>query len=73
MGTGEVARYLGAYGAKRVRSAVCLAPVPPFLLKAPDNPRGVDASVFEAIKESIVADRPAQIAETSGLFGVGAT
>ena len=62
MGTGEVARYLGAYGAKRVRSAVFLAPVPPFLLKTPDDPRGVDAGVFEAIKESLVADRPAFLA-----------
>jgi pimeloyl-ACP methyl ester carboxylesterase len=62
MGTGEVARYLGAYGSKRVRSAVFLAPVPPFLLKTPDNPGGVDGGVFEAIKQSIVADRPAYLA-----------
>jgi non-heme chloroperoxidase len=61
MGTGEVARYLGAYGSKRVRSAVFLASVPPFLLKTPDNPRGVDAGVFEAIKQSIVADRHAYL------------
>jgi len=63
MGTGEVARYLGAYGSKRVRSAVFLASVPPFLLKTPDNPGGVDAGVFEAIKQSIVADRPAYLAK----------
>ena len=62
MGTGEVARYLGAYGSKRVRSAVFLASLPPFLLKTPDNPGGVDAAVFEAIKQSIVADRPAYLA-----------
>jgi len=62
MGTGEVARYLGAYGSKRVRSAIFLASLPPFLLKTPDNPGGVDAAVFEAIKQSIVADRPAYLA-----------
>ena len=63
MGTGEVARYLGAYGSKRVRSAVFLASVPPFLLKTPDNPGGVDAGVFEAMKQSIAADRPAYLAK----------
>jgi len=62
MGTGEVARYLGAYGSKRVRSAVFLASLPPFLLKTADNPGGVDADVFEAIKQHIAADRPAYLA-----------
>ncbi len=59
MGGGEVARYLGTYGSKRVSKAVFISSVPPFLLKTADNPDGVDASVFEGIKKSIVADRPA--------------
>jgi non-heme chloroperoxidase len=59
MGGGEVARYLGKYGSDRVRSAVFLAAIPPFLLKTPDNPAGVDGSVFEGIKQGIAADRPA--------------
>src|SRR5512134_1803747 len=47
MGGGEVARYLGTYGSERVSNAVFMAAIPPFLLKTPDNPTGVDGSVFE--------------------------
>jgi len=57
MGGGEVARYLGKYGSKGVSKAVIISGVPPFLLKTPDNPEGVDGSVFEGIKKAIVADR----------------
>jgi non-heme chloroperoxidase len=57
MGGGEVARYLGKYGSKGVNKAVIISGVPPFLLKTPDNPEGVDGSVFEGIKKAIVADR----------------
>ncbi|MCR4301300.1 MAG: alpha/beta hydrolase [Sulfuricaulis sp.] len=57
MGCGEVARYLGKYGSKGVSKAVIISGVPPFLLKTPDNPEGVDGSVFEGIKKAIVADR----------------
>src|SRR5688500_16424496 len=42
MGSGEVARYIGRFGTERVRKAVFLAGVPPFLLKTPDNQSGVD-------------------------------
>ena len=57
MGTGEVTRYLGKYGSSRVRKAAMFGVIPPFLLKTPDNPEGVDRSVFEGIKSAIVADR----------------
>jgi non-heme chloroperoxidase len=57
MGTGEVTRYLGRYGSARVRKAALLGAIPPFLLKTPDNPEGVDGQVFEGIKAAIVADR----------------
>ena len=57
MGGGEVARYLGKYGSKGVSKAVIISGVPPFLLKTPDNPEGVDGSVFEGIRKAIVADR----------------
>ncbi len=59
MGGGEVARYLGKYGSERVSKAVFISSVPPFLLKTPDNPAGVDPSVFDGIKKAIAADRPA--------------
>lgn len=59
MGGGEVARYLGRYGTERVKRAVFMAAVPPFLLKGPDNPGGVEGSVFDGIKQAILTDRPA--------------
>jgi non-heme chloroperoxidase len=57
MGSGEVVRYLGTYGSGRVRSAVLIGAVPPFLLKTDDNPEGVDGKVFEDIKTAILKDR----------------
>jgi non-heme chloroperoxidase len=57
MGGGEVARYLGKYGSKGVSKAIFVGSVPPFLLKTPDNPEGVDGTVFEGIQKAIVADR----------------
>ena len=63
MGGGEVARYLGKYGSKGVSKAVIISGVPPFLLKAPDNPEGLDSSVFEGIQKAIVTDRYAFFTE----------
>src|SRR3989454_10597730 len=57
MGGGEVARYLGKYGSKRVSKAVFIASIPPFLLKTADNPQGVDAVVFARLKKGNAADR----------------
>jgi non-heme chloroperoxidase len=57
MGGGEVARYLGKYGSKGVTKAVFLSSVPPYLLKTPDNPDGVDGSAFEGIQKAVSADR----------------
>ena len=59
MGTGEVARYLAAHGPGRVKAAVLVAPLLPFLLKTHDNPEGIDRSVFDGIAARIAADRPA--------------
>jgi len=59
MGTGEVTRYLATHGSARVRKAVMLAPLPPFLLRTADNAEGVRQEVFDAIMRAIVADRPA--------------
>ena len=57
MGGGEVARYIGKYGSKSVSRAIFISSVPPFLLKTPDNPEGVDGSVFEGIEKAVAADR----------------
>ncbi|HWX32206.1 MAG TPA: alpha/beta hydrolase [Steroidobacteraceae bacterium] len=59
MGTGEVTRYIGKYGTKRVRKAVLIGTLGPYLVKTTDNPEGVDRSVFDGLKAAIKADRPA--------------
>ena len=63
MGGGEVARYLGKYGSKGVSKAVFISSVPPFLLKTPDNPEGVDGTIFDGIQKAIVGDRYAFFTE----------
>jgi len=63
MGGGEVARYLGRYGSDRVRKAAILGGVPPYLLKAADNPTGVDRNVFTGIETAIRQDRYAFFTE----------
>jgi non-heme chloroperoxidase len=63
MGTGEVTRYIGKYGTKRVRKAVLIGTLGPYLVNTADNPEGLDRSVFEGIKAAIRADRPAFLME----------
>ncbi|MDQ1541045.1 MAG: non-heme chloroperoxidase [Actinomycetota bacterium] len=63
MGTGEVVRYLATHGQGRVRAAVFIAPLLPFLLKTHDNPDGIDRSVFDGLTARIAADRPAAMKE----------
>ncbi|HTX82306.1 MAG TPA: alpha/beta hydrolase [Streptosporangiaceae bacterium] len=59
MGTGEVARYLAAYGSSRVAKAVLISPIPPFLLQTTDNPDGLPGSLFDGFMHSATADTPA--------------
>jgi pimeloyl-ACP methyl ester carboxylesterase len=62
MGTGEVTRYLATYGSSRVSRAVLLGVVPPFLLKADDNPDGaLTQADVGGIVAAIRADRPAYL------------
>jgi non-heme chloroperoxidase len=63
MGSGEVTRYLAKYGTKRVRKAVLIGTLGPYLVKQRDNPEGVDAKVFEDIKGALRHDRPAFLLE----------
>jgi non-heme chloroperoxidase len=63
MGGGEVARYIGKYGAKGVSKAVIIGGIPPHLLKAADDPDGVDSSVIEGIQKAVAADRYAFFTE----------
>ena len=63
MGGGEVARYIGKYGSKGVSKAIIIGGVPPYLLRATDNPDGVDSSVFEGIQKAVASDRYAFFTE----------
>jgi non-heme chloroperoxidase len=63
MGTGEVTRYIARYGTARLRKAVLIGTLGPYLVKASGNPEGVDASVFEGIRTAIRKDRPAFLME----------
>ncbi|WP_102959535.1 alpha/beta fold hydrolase [Mangrovicella endophytica] len=58
MGGGEVARYMSRYGSGRVKKAVLVAAVTPYLVKADDNPEGVDWSVFQEMLDGLTSDRP---------------
>src|SRR5271170_7457087 len=56
-GGGEVARYLGRHGSKRVAKAVLISAVPPLMLKTEKNPLGLPISAFDGIRAALVADR----------------
>jgi len=56
-GGGEVARYIGRHGTKRVAKAVLIGAVPPLMLKTPGNPGGLPLSVFDGIRAGVQADR----------------
>jgi non-heme chloroperoxidase len=56
-GGGEVARYIGRHGTKRVAKAVLIGAIPPLMLKTAANPGGVPIEVFDQIRASVVADR----------------
>jgi non-heme chloroperoxidase len=56
-GGGEVARYLGRHGTKRVAKAVLIGAVPPLMLKTEKNPGGLPIAVFDSIRAGVAADR----------------
>jgi non-heme chloroperoxidase len=56
-GGGEVARYIGRYGTKRVAKAVLIGAVPPVMLKSETNPEGTPIEAFDQIRTSVLADR----------------
>ena len=68
MGGGEIARYLGKYGSARVRRAVIVSGVPPYLLKTPETPNGVPQEVFDQIAAGLTADRAAYFIEWNKNF-----
>jgi non-heme chloroperoxidase len=68
MGGGEIARYLGTYGSQRVRRAVIVSGIPPYLLKTPETPNGVPQEVFDQIAAALAADRAAYFTEWNKNF-----
>jgi non-heme chloroperoxidase len=56
-GGGEVARYIGRHGTKRVSKAVLVSAVPPLMLKTPANPAGLPMEVFDDLRAKVAADR----------------
>ena len=57
-GGGEVARYIGRHGSKRVGMAVLISAVPPLMLKTDKNPAGAPLSVFDGLRAQLVQNRP---------------
>ena len=57
-GGGEVARYIGRHGTKRVAMAVLISAVPPLMLKTEKNPAGAPLSVFDDLRAQLAANRP---------------
>jgi len=56
-GGGEVARYIGRHGTKRVAKAVLIGAVPPLMLKTAANPGGLPRDAFDQIRTAVLADR----------------
>ena len=72
MGTGEITRYIGKYGTKRLQKAVLIGTLGPYLVKTADNPEGVDRKVFDDIRAGLKADRPGVLMEfLKNFYSVG--
>jgi non-heme chloroperoxidase len=72
MGTGEITRYIGKYGTTRLRKAVLIGTLGPYLVKTTDNPEGVDRKVFDDTRAGLKADRPVALMEfLKNFYSVG--
>ena len=56
-GGGEAARYVARHGLGRVAKLVLVAAVPPLMVKTPQNPGGLDISVFDGLRQALAANR----------------
>src|ERR1022692_4801514 len=68
MGGGEVARYIGRHGTKRVAKAVLIAAVAPLMLKTAANPAGLTIAAFDQIRAGVLADRSQFFKDLSAPF-----
>jgi len=67
-GGGEVARYIGKYGTKRVAKAVLISAIPPLMLKTEKNPAGTPIEVFDQLRAGVQADRSQFFKDLSAPF-----
>ena len=67
-GGGEVARYIGRHGTKRVAKVVLISAIPPLMLKTAANPAGLPIEAFDAIRAGVQADRAQFFKDLSAPF-----
>jgi len=67
-GGGEVARYIGRHGTRRVARAVLIGAVTPLMLKTPANPSGTPIEAFDQIRTAVLADRSQFFKDLSAPF-----
>ena len=67
-GGGEVARYIGRHGTKRVAKAVLISAVPPLMLKTPANPAGLPIAAFDELRAGVLNDRSQFFKDLSAPF-----
>jgi non-heme chloroperoxidase len=67
-GGGEVARYIGRHGTKRVAKAVLISSIPPLMLKTPANPAGLPMEIFDGLRANVQADRSQFFTDLSAPF-----
>jgi len=67
-GGGEVARYIGRHGTKRVSQAVLIGAVPPVMLKSASNPGGLPIDAFDQIRSAVLTDRAQYFKDLSAPF-----
>jgi non-heme chloroperoxidase len=67
-GGGEVARYIGRHGTKRVAKAVLISAIPPLMLKTAANPGGLPVEAFDQLRAGVLADRSQFLKDLSAPF-----
>jgi non-heme chloroperoxidase len=67
-GGGEVARFIGRHGTRRVAKAALVSAVPPLMLRTPANPGGLPMEAFDGIRAGVAADRSQFFQDLSGPF-----
>jgi non-heme chloroperoxidase len=70
-GGGEVTRYIGRHGTKRVAKAVLISAVPPIMVKTDTNPEGLPIEVFDGLRDSVAKD-PSQFYKDFAVLFYGA-